>query len=187
MLIFHIFFSEFGKFYNFILSTQINKMAKKKKKKTFPGTLGWIIFLIIVIAVGYFSYDKWGPYFKEKILNQEAIEDFIDHNKKPSGNPLMDNVWVNEMNAAMLTIEPSGNYKIDIPSVENRKVIHGHYTIDKDNIYFMNHPSSNACVGLEGVYKYKIKENTLIFEKVIDRCKSRNKYMKENWISYESY
>lgn len=163
-------------------------MAKKKKKNTSSNqTLIWIILVVIIAAIGYFTYPKWENWFKEEILNKEALEDFIDSEDQPTGNPLMDNVWVNELNGAMLTIEASGNYKIDIPSVENRKIIHGHFTLDKNKISLMNHPSSNACVGLEGVYRYDIQGNILTFDKVIDRCKSRNKYMKEKWINYDSY
>ncbi len=153
--------------------------AKNKSSKSFL----WIIAILALIAVGYFTYPQWESWFKQKILKKPGIS---NDTTELIINQLTCNDWVNETNGAMLSLKPQGNFSIDIPSVEHRKRIYGHFKIEKKHIIFLNHPSSNVCAGIEGIYKYKIKNNKVTFNVVIDRCASRRKYMDDEWFSFDS-
>ncbi|MCF8235307.1 MAG: hypothetical protein K9G67_09295 [Bacteroidales bacterium] len=143
-----------------------------------------IVILLILIIVGYFTYPQWKGWFRTNILNEQI---FNIEGDSLTGNDLIDKVWINDLNGAILSLKRSKNYTLDIPSVEDSKTVHGHFVLEKNSISFMTHPSTNVCVGLEGIYKYRIDRERLLFTKVMDRCSSRQKYMESPWISYDSY
>ncbi len=137
-----------------------------------------MVVVVGLIIAGYFTYPYWGEWFRENVIRDKNVQGPPEDN---TGNPLVDNTWVSQLDGAMLTLKSNGDYTLDTPSVDNRKKIYGHYRMTSTRIILVNHPSTNVCVGAEGVYDYTIDGENIHFKIISDPCKSRKKYMTEDW------
>lgn len=148
-------------------------MTETKRKPL----LIWILIILVLIAVGYFTYPSWKPWFKKNIT--ETTNEGLPGMKEDSIS--IYNTWISEIDGAMLSIKPNGNYSLDVPSVDNGKTVYGHYKIQGKRIIFMNHASSNVCVGIEGGYRFTASKESITFKVLSDPCKSRKHYLTGGW------
>jgi len=148
-------------------------MSEKKQKPV----LLWILILLTVAAIGYFSYPTWKPWVRENILASNSQPE----NQITGSDSLLYNTWISEIDGAMLTLKPNGCYSLDVPSVEEGKTVFGHYKLQGKQIIFVNHPSSGVCEGIEGAYRYTCSNGQITFKVLSDGCKSRKYYLSSGW------
>lgn len=154
-------------------------MAKRKTKKK-SSTISWIIIVIAVIILGYFLYPKieiWVSNF----FTTEPVPAETQSPDTSETNTLTGATWVSEMDGSMLTFKSNGSFVIELPSVEERSKLFGHFLVNKSTVIFVYHPSTNICVGMEGRYKYSFENGSLDFKLIGDPCKSRRDIMKGGW------
>lgn len=149
-------------------------MVRKNKNK---GVF-WALLVIVIAIIAYLTYPQWGSWIKERLVsNPEELPVQLE----PENAILIDNTWVSDMDGTLMTLKSNGDFSLEVPSVEQRKAIYGHYRVQGDKILFVNHPSTNVCVGIEGLYRFELDEDLLVFTLISDGCSARKQYMKEAW------
>lgn len=93
--------------------------------------------------------------------------------------------WTSDLDAAALTIEPTGLFSIDVPArgeTPARSVV-GRWNLDDSGgiATFTNLGSATACAEVPGSYAFEVVRDTVRFTKVKDNCPSREEHMSWGW------
>lgn len=93
--------------------------------------------------------------------------------------------WTSDLDAATLTIEPTGLFSIDVPArggTPARSVV-GRWNLDDSGgiVTFTNIGSASACAEVPGDYAFEIVRDTVRFTKVKDNCPAREEHMAWGW------
>jgi hypothetical protein len=92
-------------------------------------------------------------------------------------------VWRSELDGAMLTLEPTGMFSVEIPAKGNapaRGAV-GTWTFDGTDAVFTNLHASASCPDEPGAYRVELMRDTLRFTKVRDTCAPREEHMAWPW------
>lgn len=92
----------------------------------------------------------------------------------------IDGTWVSENDGAMLTIK-GRDYTIELPNVDGTIVGKGTIVALKHQVTFVNTSEDSDCTVSPGVYNYELGDNTITFQKVDDKCKSRINRLTAIW------
>ena len=93
--------------------------------------------------------------------------------------------WTSDLDAATLTIEPTGLFSIDVPArgeAPARSVV-GRWNLDDSGgiVTFTNIGASAMCGEVPGDYAFEIVRDTVRFTKVKDNCPAREEHMAWGW------
>lgn len=92
-------------------------------------------------------------------------------------------VWRSELDGAVLTLEPTGMFSVDIPAkgaAAARGAV-GTWTFDGTDAVFTNLHASSTCPDEPGAYRVELVRDTLRFTKVRDTCAPREEHMAWPW------
>jgi hypothetical protein len=93
--------------------------------------------------------------------------------------------WTSDLDAATLSIEPTGLFSIDVPArgeTPARSVV-GRWNLDDSGgiATFTNLGGPAACAEIPGSYAFEIVRDTVRFTKVKDNCPAREEHMAWAW------
>jgi len=93
--------------------------------------------------------------------------------------------WTSDLDAATLTIEPTGLFSIDVPArgeTPARSVV-GRWNLDDSGgiATFTNLGAAAMCAEVPGSYAFEIVRDTVRFTKVKDNCPAREEHMAWAW------
>ena len=93
--------------------------------------------------------------------------------------------WTSDLDAATLTIEPTGLFSIDVPArgeAPARSVV-GRWNLDDSGgiVTFTNLGATAMCAEVPGSYAFEVVRDTVRFTKVKDNCPAREEHMAWGW------
>ncbi|MCX5652627.1 MAG: hypothetical protein NTU45_14760 [Planctomycetota bacterium] len=93
--------------------------------------------------------------------------------------------WTSDLDAATLTIEPTGLFSIDVPArgeTPARSVV-GRWNLDDSGgiVTFTNLGATAMCAEVPGSYAFEIVRDAVRFTKVKDNCPAREEHMAWGW------
>ena len=93
--------------------------------------------------------------------------------------------WTSDLDAATLTVEPTGLFSIDVPArgeTPARSVV-GRWNLDDSGgiVTFTNLGATAMCAEVPGSYAFEIVRDTVRFTKVKDNCPAREEHMAWGW------
>ena len=177
-------------------------MAKKKKRaRKSPSQKGGnksfaVIFIVVIItallafAITYIVMntedmsevtEQATTSGERKKVNPKNEETKKISNEGPTIEKAnINGTWVSENDGAMLTIK-GRDYTIELPNVDGTIVGSGTIVALKHQVTFVNTSEDSDCTVSPGVYKYELGDNTITFQKVDDKCKSRVNRLTSTW------
>ncbi len=178
------------------------KASTRKSKRKNKRKGSFKVFLIIVILLALVSFaityivmnadnnsdgqkDNYKQQDKGSLGNEPSKNDTAPMPKITfSGESIekgnLDGTWVSENDGSMLTIT-GRKYSIELPNVDGTIVDRGTIVVLKNKVTFVDTDEDSPCTASAGVYGYKLKDNTIIFNKIDDKCDSRNYRMTAKW------
>jgi hypothetical protein len=93
--------------------------------------------------------------------------------------------WTSDLDAATLSIEPTGLFSIDVPARGEspaRSAV-GRWNLDASGgiATFTNLGGAAACAEVPGSYAFEVVRDTVRFTKVKDNCPAREEHMAWGW------
>lgn len=93
--------------------------------------------------------------------------------------------WTSDLDAATLTVEPTGLFSIDVPArgeTPARSVV-GRWNLDDSGgiVTFTNLGATAMCAEVPGSYAFEIVRDTVRFTLVSDDCPPREEHMAWPW------
>ena len=93
--------------------------------------------------------------------------------------------WTSDLDAATLSIEPTGLFSIDVPARGEspaRSAV-GRWNLDESGgiATFTNLGGAAACAEVPGSYAFEVVRDTVRFTKVKDNCPAREEHMAWGW------
>ncbi len=177
-------------------------MAKKRKtrrkstaKKNGNSSMGRLLIVLVIIAVLAFAItyiitttSQKDASIKESAKSENPMPEKVkDENQSRMANEgptikkgNIDGTWVSENDGSMLTIK-GRDYTIELPNVDGTVMESGTVVVLQHQVTFVNTVEDADCTVSPGVYKYEVVENTIVFQKVEDKCKSRVSRLSANW------
>jgi len=146
---------------------------QKRTKKTGSNSILIFLAIIIVLALIYFI----SAYLK--MDKTEEKEKTVEPKTQTEVIVPIEGTWVSNYNGTMLTIKGL-TLTMELPGVDESKVIKGKIVLEKNNITFIY--ESGSCKGVEGHYQYTLnKKGELFFKLIKDNCPSRQELMSASW------
>lgn len=113
---------------------------------------------------------------KEETKQQEKI--VIDLKKEVKETKTLNGCWLSSEQGASLTFDGQG-YRIDFFGVDASEPIIGKYSIDGNQIIFLNNDSE--CKGIEGTYRISFDKKNISLNCKDDNCKERRNILEADW------
>ena len=91
--------------------------------------------------------------------------------------------WTSDLDGAMLEIEPTGVFAIDVPAkgAEPARGAVGRWNWNGAEVVFTNLRGAGPCADLPGVYGAEVVRDTVRFTLVRDECAPREEHMAWPW------
>ena len=93
--------------------------------------------------------------------------------------------WTSELDGAVLALEPTGLFSIDVPArgTAPARAVVGRWTLDAEGsaATFTNLGGAAMCAEIPGVYAFEVVRDTVRFTKVKDNCPAREEHMAWGW------
>jgi hypothetical protein len=91
--------------------------------------------------------------------------------------------WTSELDGAMLVVEPTGIFSVDVPARGDRPArgAVGRWTYDGSTAVFTNLSNTSSCADIPGAYKAEVVRDTVRFELIRDECTGRQEHMAWPW------
>jgi len=114
----------------------------------------------------------WGAHARDSLLK-------IEH----PGNSIT-GVWSQTNNNRLITRTFTSDNKVQTDFYRDKEIdVWGYYKIEGNQIIFTD--IGGAACAEDGIYEYKIKNDTLIFTPIKDNCEGRKAGLLKNWIRIE--
>ena len=102
----------------------------------------------------------------------------IDLKKEFKENQTLSGCWFSTTQGSALTLDESG-YRIDFSGVDASEPITGKYSVEGNQIIFLN--DNSGCKGIEGTYRITFNKKNISLDCKDDECKERRNVLDTEW------
>lgn len=102
----------------------------------------------------------------------------IDLKKEFKENQTLSGCWFSTTQGSALTMDEYG-YRIDFSGVDASEPITGKYSVEGNQIIFLN--DNSGCKGIEGTYRITFDKKNISLDCKDDECKERRNVLETEW------